>query len=470
MTDTETTPAWQWLATEVAASVRQGEISATEVTRQALTRLQDVNPTLNAVVQVTEQDALQAAERVDAAVRDGRDPGPMAGVPVTVKVNIDQQGYPNTNGLRLQQDKLAMADHPVVTAFREAGAIIIGRTNTPAFSLRWFCRNSLHGETLNPVNSELTPGGSSGGAASATAAGIGAIGHGTDIAGSIRYPAYACGIHGLRPSLGRVAAWNPSSADRFIAGQLMAVSGPLARSIDDVELSLRTMARADHRDPWHVPVPFEQPPYQRKVALCMTPEDWQVDEQVKATVENAAQELQRAGWQVEEVDCPSIRDAASMNLMLWMAEMESAGVELVEKENDPDANLVFARLCAKTTSPDAAQLQGVMQERAALIRQWQAFLSEYPVMLGPVSGQLPFDNHADVADDTSFDRVFDAQLMQIGLPLLGLPGLTVSTGSVNNRPTGVQLVANRFREDVLLDVGRDLEAVYGIRPVATAQT
>jgi len=467
MSDTTNDQPWQWTATELATRVTQGELSATDATQSALQRLHQVNPTLNAVVQITDESALADAARVDKAIRDGEDAGPMAGVPVTVKVNIDQQGYANTNGLRLQKDKIAQADHPVVTAFRKAGAIIIGRTNTPAFSLRWFTRNSLHGSTLNPFNPNLTPGGSSGGAASATAAGIGAVGHGTDIAGSIRYPAYACGIHGLRPSLGRIPAWNPSSPDRFTAGQLMAVSGPLARNIDDLELSLRVMSQPDNRDPWFVPAALEQPAYPRKVALCMAPEGWVVDPAVKNAVTQAAKVLQDAGWLIEEVPCPSMRDAARMNLMLWMSEMENTGTQLVTDEDDPDANLVFARLCARTSTPDATTLQKIMQERATLIRQWQLFLSDYPLMLGPVSAQLPFQNHSDVSDEAAFERVFEAQLVQIGLPLLGIPGLTVTTGNIDEHPVGVQLVSSRFREDILLDAGRDLETVFGARPIVT---
>ncbi len=184
---------WRLNASDIVNKITSGELSASEVTRDALKRLQQVNPAINAVVQQMPEEALAAAEAVDARVARKEPPGLLAGVPVTVKVNIDQKGFPNTNGLRIQQDLIAQQDHPVVTNLCKAGAIIIGRTNTPSFSMRWFTRNSLHGHTLNPRNSTLTPGGSSGGAASAVAAGIGSIGHGTDIAGSIRYPAYACG-------------------------------------------------------------------------------------------------------------------------------------------------------------------------------------------------------------------------------------------------------------------------------------
>ena len=185
---------WRKNAAEVSGLVKAGKVSAVEVTQATLDRLEQVNGKLNAVVIQTQDDAFRSAHLVDQAIQRGEDPGLLAGVPVTVKVNIDQAGYANTNGLKMQGSLIAEYDSPVVTNFRKSGAIIIGRTNTPAFSLRWFTRNQLHGHTLNPHNSSITPGGSSGGAASATAAGIGAIGHGTDIGGSIRYPAYACGL------------------------------------------------------------------------------------------------------------------------------------------------------------------------------------------------------------------------------------------------------------------------------------
>ena len=172
--------------------------------RKALARLDAVNSRINAVVDHRPEDALSQAAALDQRLARGEDPGPLAGVPVTVKVNVDQAGYATTNGVTLQKDVIAQANNPVVDNLLRAGAVVLGRTNTPAFSLRWFTSNQLHGDTRNPRNAALTPGGSSGGAAAAVAAGIGHIAHGTDIAGSIRYPAYACGVHGLRP---RWAAW-----------------------------------------------------------------------------------------------------------------------------------------------------------------------------------------------------------------------------------------------------------------------
>ena len=241
---------WKKPATEIAQLIRLGAVSAVEVTHDALARLDAVNPAINAVVQFMPEEALATAKVTDEAVARGDRLPSLVGVPVTVKVNVDQKGFATTNGLRLQKDLVAAQDNPVVANLRAAGAIIIGRTNTPAFSIRWFCRNSLHGHTKNPQNPNITPGGSSGGGAAATAAGIGCIGHGTDIGGSVRYPAYACGVHGLRPTLGRVPAVNFTGPDRHIGGQLMAVSGQLARTISDVRLGFEAMAAQDLRDPW----------------------------------------------------------------------------------------------------------------------------------------------------------------------------------------------------------------------------
>ena len=188
---------WRLSAVELAARIRNRDVSATEAAQSALARLSAANPAVNAVVDHRPEDVLAQAAAVDAALARGEDPGILAGVPVTVKVNVDQAGYATTNGVTLQKDLIAAVNSPVVDNLRRAGAVILGRTNTPAFSLRWFTSNIVHGETRNPRNPALTPGGSSGGAASAVAAGIGHLAHGTDIAGSIRYPAYACGVHGL---------------------------------------------------------------------------------------------------------------------------------------------------------------------------------------------------------------------------------------------------------------------------------
>ena len=454
------TELWRLPAADLAARIRAREVSAAEATRAALARLDAVNPRLNAVVAHSPEQALAEAASVDAALARGEDPGPMAGVPVTIKVNVDQRGWATTNGLRLQRELIAEQDSPVVSNLRRAGAVILGRTNTPAFSLRWFTSNSLHGRTLNPRDPSITPGGSSGGAAAATAAGIGAVGHGTDIGGSVRYPAYACGIHGLRPSLGRIAAYNASGPDRAIGAQLMAVSGPLARSIADLRLALAAMSQPDPRDPWWVPAPLEGPPAPRRAALCIAPEGMAVQPEVAAALRDAARRLEAAGWSVEEVEnTPPLEEPAQLQAMLWLAETRRGLNAAIAREADPEATAIFGYMEQLCPSPDLFAFQDALQRRATLLREWQLFFERFPVLLLPVSGELPFRDGSDVESFEGFRRILAAQLTQVGLPLLGLPGLTVSTGLVGGRvPVGVQLVAGRYREDLLLLAGEAIEA------------
>ncbi|MEM7500259.1 MAG: amidase [Pseudomonadota bacterium] len=445
---------WRLPAAVIADLVRSRSVSAREVAEDALARLDAANPAINAVVDPLHEEALATANALDAATGEGPAAGPLAGVPVTVKVNVDCRGRATTNGLRLQAKHRADADNPVVANLRRAGAVIIGRTNTPAFSIRWFCRNSLHGETLNPHDGGLTPGGSSGGAGAAVAAGIGALAHGTDIAGSIRYPAYACNVHGLRPTMGRIPAANLSAPDRGMGAQLTAVSGPLGRRIDDLALALGAMAMPDWRDPWHVPIALDGAALPRRVAFDRAPDGLAVDPAVTAALEAAAAALEHAGYVVEEVPVPPFREAAALNMALWMAEFGAVSMPKLEAEGDPDATEVAARLMA--LGGDIGPMEA-LQRRVALIRAWQGFLEDWPIVLCPVSAVPPFAAHADLGGAEAFAAVYEAQLIQVALPLLALPGLTVATGTPG-RPMGVQLIGPRFREDALLAAGRAVEA------------
>ncbi len=449
---------WRLTAVQLARAVRSREVSALEVTQAHLDRLEAVNPAINAVVQDCAEEALTVAAALDARLSAGEDPGPLAGVPVTIKVNVDQAGHATTNGLRMLKDAVAQHDSPVVANLRRAGAITVGRTNTPAFSLRWFTKNDLHGQTLNPRNKLITSGGSSGGAAAAVASGICAVGHGTDIAGSIRYPAYACGLHGLRPSMGRVPAYNASAPDRFIGAQLMAVSGPIARSVEDVALAFHAMAASDPRDPWYTPVPFDSGPYPLRVALTLAPDGMPVDSRVRDALIRAAKTLEAAGWEVDEVSCPPIREAAEVNATLWMADTRFAAQEMIAREGEPDSQFVFQQMSLAAGPIDLDSVMRALQTRASLVRQWEMFLSRYPVLLCPVSGDLPFDQQQDVSSASAFAAVYEAQLTQRGLPVMGMPALSLATGYADGRPVGVQLVSARFREDILLAVGATLEA------------
>jgi amidase len=450
---------WRLSAADLASLIRSKKVSAKEAATAALARLDVVNPKINAVVDHKPADVLAQASAIDAAIGRGEDAGPLAGVPVTVKVNIDQQGFASTNGLKLQRDVIASSNSPVIDNLRKAGAVILGRTNCPAFSYRWFTSNLVHGDTKNPRDPAITPGGSSGGAGAAVAAGIGHIAHGTDIAGSIRYPAYACGVHGLRPTVGRIAAFNASLPERPIGPQISAVSGPLARTIGDLRIALAAMSARDYRDPWWVPAPLVGPAMPKRVAMCLNPDGLDPVPEVKAAVADAAKRLERAGWTVEEITTtPPLREAADLQTKLWLGDGYEAQLEMAEREGDPGALACLRGNRAKVFPFDGAALSRALTRRATLTREWLALFEKYAVLLMPVSGELPFPDQLDRKDDASFARVWHAQMPQIAIPFMGLPGLTVSTGLVGRVPVGVQIVSGRYREDLCLAAGEAIEA------------
>lgn len=450
---------WQLSATELAKRVRHREVSAREVADAVLDRLDAVNPAINAVIEHRPDDVRRQADEVDRAIARGDDPGPLAGVPVTVKINVDQADFATTNGTRLQENLIARADSPVVGNLRKAGAILLGRTNSPTFALRWFTSNLVHGHTRNPRNPSLTPGGSSGGAAAAVAAGIGPLALGTDIGGSVRYPAYACGVHGIRPSLGRVPAFNASSPERAIGAQLMSSAGPIARTIDDLALALRAIAAPDPRDPWHVQVPFDGREVPKRAALCVRPGGLQVVPEVEAALRDAARRLVDAGWTVDEIDdTPPMREAALLQEQLWLGDGFDALSNAAANDGDPGAAAVIAAVRDKVRDLPADVISRALVRRTTLTRQWRQFLDEYAVVLLPVSSELPFPDDLDRQGPDGFERVWEAQLTLRALPAMGLPGLAVTTALVNGVPVGVQVVAAHHREDLCLLAGRDIEA------------
>src|SRR5580692_7725970 len=354
---------WRLSAAEIATLVRSKKVSAKEAAFAALTRLDAVNPSINAVVDHRPEEVLAQAATIDAAISRNENVGALAGVPVTVKVNIDQEGFATTNGLKLQRDVVAHTNSPVVDNLRKAGAVILGRTNCPAFSYRWFTTNLIHGDTKNPRDPAITPGGSSGGAGAAVASGIGHIAHGTDIAGSIRYPAYACGVHGLRPTAGRIAAFNASLPERAIGPQVSAVSGPLARTIGDLRIALAAMSAHDARDPWWVPAPLEGPARPKRAALCLQPDGLETVAEVKAAVADAGKRLQRAGWTVEEIaDTPPLREAAELQTRLWLGDGYEDQFDAAEREGDPGALACLRGNRAKVFPFDAAALSRALTD------------------------------------------------------------------------------------------------------------
>ena len=248
---------WRKGAVELAAMIRDREVSSREVVQAHLDRIEAVNPHLNAIVRLLPDQALAAADAADRAVADGARLGPLHGVPFTVKENIDLAGTPTTQAVPALAEAVAAVDAPQVERLRAAGAIPIGRTNLPDFGLRVHTDSWLHGLTRNPWNPERTAGGSSGGEAAALATGMTPFGLGNDLGGSLRNPAHCCGVASIKPSTGAVpSATVIPPEDWNISFQLMAVEGVLARRIADVRAAFTVMAGQHPRDPLSVPAVF----------------------------------------------------------------------------------------------------------------------------------------------------------------------------------------------------------------------
>jgi amidase len=456
---------WRWDATAVAAGIRTGTISSREATQAVLARLEAVNPKLNAVTVVLAEQALAAADRADTARRRGEKLGLLHGVPVTIKENVDQEGAATANGVPAFKDVIATSDSPQVAAWKRAGAVVVGRTNTPAFSLRWHTDNDLRGRTFNPWHRDRTPGGSSGGAASALAVGIAPLAHGNDLGGSVRYPAYCCGVAGLRPTLGRIAAHNATVTEERPAGmQLMSVQGPLARRVADVRLGLAAMAAHDPRDPWWVPAPLDGPPVARpiRVALTVDPARAGVHAEVAAAVRAAGAALADAGYAVEEVEPPDVAAAAACWSTIVVNEMRHVTQPYIRRHGGVDINRSLDFMLAATADVDLVGYMKALGERTKHVRDWMLFLERYPLIVGPVSTEPPFEVGFDTTTPARAGEVFLAQRLLVAVNLLGLPATAVPVGRAGGVPLGVQVIASRYREDLTLDAAEVIEARHGL--------
>lgn len=459
---------WRWSADRTARAIRTGAITSREATESCLARIEAVNPTVNAVVDVLADDALAAAEAADRALRDGAAAGPLHGVPVTVKINVDYAGRATTNGVVAFRDLLAPADSATVANFRKAGAVIVGRTNVPAFSTRYFTDNELHGRTLNPWAPDRTPGGSSGGAAAAVAAGMGPIGHGNDRAGSVRYPAYACGVYGLRPSVGRVPEFNATAGEeRGLSSQITQVQGPLARTVQDVRLGLAALAARDPRDPWWVPAATDARPVPRpvRVAMFAGADGVETDPAVTGAVRAAGRALANAGYRVEEVAPPRFAEVAGMFWSLLMTEEraataneKAASTRGIQEYGDEAVKRARGATAACATPYGFDDYIRALARRSTILRDWQIFMEDHPLILMPVSWKLPYPIDHDQKGEDAVREMLAAHTPMLAISVLGLPGLAVPTGLAVGVPVGVQLVGGRFQEELCLQAGEAIEA------------
>jgi amidase len=461
------TELWRWTASETAHGIRTGLISAVEATRAALARIDALNPRLNALVEVYPEEALAAAGTADRAVRAGTTLGPLHGVPTAIKVNTDERGHATTDGVEAFKDRIASEDAPVTANLRKAGAIFVGRSNTPAFSMRWFCDNDLHGRTLNPWNADCTPGGSSGGAGAAAASGMVGIAHGNDIGGSIRYPAYVCGVAGIRPTVGRVPTyWGDAENDPPLGHQSMAVHGPLARCIADLRLALDAMAAPDWRDLHYAPVParLAEPARPIRVALVRDAGIARPAPAINAALDRAAAWLTDAGYVVEETTLPVLKEAWEINLTIVMEEMKLSLPFIMQRSDDNGrraTELYFSTFEREFGPLGQERYMRTYYHRAAAARALHERLSATPLVLLPVSAELAFPYGSDVTDTDASVALMRAQWPMSAIPALGCPALSVPTGVADGLPTGVQLLAGRFREDLILDAAEIIEARAG---------
>ncbi len=462
-----TTPIWQWSAVATAKAIRDGDALAEEVVTAHIARLRAANRALNAVVVDLSDQALSAARAADAARARGEAMGSLHGVPVTIKINIDVEGQANSNGAVALADNIAPGDAPVTANLRAAGAIVLGLTNTPEYSLRLCTDNALHGLTLNPWDPAVTCGGSSGGAAASMAAGIGCIAHGNDIGGSLRWPAGCNGISTIKPTLGRVPAFNPSApAERPLMAQLMSVQGPLAREVADVRLGLEAMARRDMRDPWWVPAPLMPAGASGpcKVAVARVPTDMQADPEVMALIDRAAGWLADAGYEVTaDVEVPDLAGTWKLWAELLTTEISTLQATQMLDGASPDFARALDGMLRMANILDGEGYMRAISLRARLLRDWLAFLEAYPVILAPLSVRRALPVNGDIADDDAVRRILGDDLrFSSALSVLGLPVAVTPIGLLDGHPVGVQLIGSRYREDQCLDAAAAIEARLGV--------
>lgn len=454
-----------WSVAETASHLRRGDVSVQEIAEAQIARIEQVNPSINAITTLVD-DAMDVAKALDKAGRPD-DASPLWGVPVTTKTNVDQMGYANSNGILAHANAIADTDSPVVANLKRSGAVIVGRTSTPEFSMRWFTSSPIHGVSANPWDKTRTPGGSSGAAAAAVACGIGSIGHGNDLGGSLRYPAYCCGVASIRPSLGRIPAMNPTQSaagvERGPLTQLMSVQGPIARSIADVRAGFEVMAEGDIRDPQWVPAPVKRRDAwgDLTVGYAINPFGGRVDTAVQSAMQTAVAGFTDAGATVREVELPFAADLSGLWGTLLFTETEALAREAIETQGSAEMWRYYQDFVALFEPTDAAGLLRAMQRRIVVQRAWAAMFADVDVVLLPTSLQRPFWNDQDFKTPESLSEIVGAQAPLLAINLLGLPSAALPTHLEDGVPLGVQLVGPLHQDEFVLGAAERLEQELG---------
>ena len=439
-------PLWQWTATRIAAATRSGELSCREVAVSAVERLRDVNPRLNAVTLDLGDAAIAAAERLDRRRLHGEAPGPLFGVPITIKDNVEVRGQRTPNGVAGLAHVIARDDAPIVRRLIDAGAVIVGRTNTPEFSMRATTNNALYGLTLNPWDARISCGGSSGGAAAAVATGICAIGHGNDIAGSIRFPALHCGVAGFKPT-------TPAEAP------LASVQGPLARCVGDIRLGFAAMSSGHAGVPGPTPAPAAERP---RIGLIAEIPGMPIAPTVAQALRDAARALEQSGYVVEAIEVPDLVASGELWLRFLMTDLQQLVVPVARRIGSEQIRWYFdawVNGLPPFSEPDA--FREAVATRNALLARWKRVLETHPVVLLPQRADPLLEVDEDLRSVEHLRHVLRGYAPSATMNLVGLPSAVVPTGLGDGLPAGVQIVSAWHREDLCLDAAAAVETGLG---------
>ncbi len=455
-------------AREMARKIREKKLSPVELVEAHLRRIEQLNPQLNAFVNLRTEQAREEARAAEAAVARGEPLGPLHGVPVSIKSCIDVAGLRCEAGSRLRAGYVAATDAPLVQRLRAAGAIILGNTNVPDTLMAYETDNLLYGKTNSPWDLARTPGGSSGGEAAAIAACCSAAGVGSDGGGSIRVPAHFSGICGLKPTPGRIPGTGhfPPNTGPFA---FLGVVGPMARTVADLELLLEVMAGPDKGDTSSAPVPFVHAfdDVCKRLQIGFFEDDARtpVTPQTRAAVRAAAEALQRAGFQVSSFR-PTVLEPARQT---WWKLFVLGGAMVLgplvagrEAELHPVLREVMA-IAAAEPPLTAETLMNAWMARDELRIQLLTEMEQFPVLLCPACA-IPAFKHGERRWQVDGQSVayLDAMSYTQWFNLLGNPGAVVPVGrSPEGLPIGVQIVGRPFEEEVVLRVAAWVERECG---------
>ncbi len=450
-----------WSASRIAAEIRAGNLTSCEITGACLERIEQVNPKINAVVQLVTERALKEARELDRLAARNHFKGPLHGVPITIKDSLDSEGIVSTGGTLGRKNFIPQQDAPVVARLRGAGAVLLGKTNTPELTLSAETNNQIYGRTLNPYDLTRSPGGSSGGAAAIIACGGAALELGSDTGGSIREPAHLCGIAGIKPTSGRT----PRSGHIVPYGggvmDSLTQIGPMARYVEDLVLALPIICGPDGRDPAVVPVTIGNP---AEVDLSQLRIAWYADNGILApagdiqrVIIETARKLRAQRFDIEEKRLPGMRELVDLSTGLREAANAGLILRLLQRygtqQPGPDLDgYLSAEGIARSSSLDPALMEAIDEARSRAL----GFFRDYDVILCPASHALARAHrasHGDSFDDWSYATIHN---------LLGWPGLSVRAGtSADGLPVGVQVVASPWREDIALALALKIEALMG---------